>query len=134
LHLGVTGLGLLDESAHGRLVKYLAHRHRFAVVDDVEQRLASGFDLDLGRSDALYGTSLISGNGHDCRSRRSSKKAIAALITASVTTRSSLRRPRWKASPRLSSSKAQSRPSIRSDSSRSRTRAKRSCWADKFCT
>ena len=59
LHLGVAGLGLLDDSADGGLIEHLPHRHRLAGFDDGEQCLAARFDFGLSRADALYGASLI---------------------------------------------------------------------------
>ena len=40
LHLGVAGLGLLDDAADGGLVEHLPDRHRLHRLDDLERALA----------------------------------------------------------------------------------------------
>jgi hypothetical protein len=48
LHLGVAGLGLLDDVANGGLVVHLSDRHRLHRRHDLEQVLPAVLDLGLG--------------------------------------------------------------------------------------
>lgn len=62
LNLVVARFSLLDDAAHGSLIKYLPDGHRLAGGGDLEQSRPALFDLGLCRP-AFYGASLISLGG-----------------------------------------------------------------------
>ena len=59
LDLGVAGLRLLDEAAHGGLIEHLPHGAWLRDADDLDQRLGPRLHLGLGGASAFYVASHI---------------------------------------------------------------------------